>query len=159
MCCCLDNHFGPISLGLGFLLAGSLYSTDSSIDLTSIGEDRSALMCLTPLTSCCRSSDTGTSSLGDWRYPDKALISSRSGGDSISRSRGPSSVILHRTNNAMSPTGVYTCEIPDANGTTKQLDVYLYVGQLPGQFFSDSYCSKCQSSSYYMIIFNIIVYY
>ncbi len=48
----------------------------------------------------------------------------------------------------MSPTGVYTCEIPDTNVTIKQLDVYLYVGQLPGQLFSDSYCSMCQSSSY-----------
>ncbi len=136
---CLDNHFGPISLGLGFLLTGSLYSTNSAIDLASIGADRNALRCLTPLTLCC-----STSSLGSWRYPDRAFVQSRSEGGSISRSRGPSSVILHRTNNAMSPTGVYTCEIPDANGTIKQLDVYLYVGQLPGQFFSDNYCSKCE---------------
>ena len=134
MCCCLDNHFGPISLGLGFLLAGSLYSTNSAINLASIGADRNALRCLTPLTLCCRSSDTGTSSLGSWRYPDRTFVHTRSGGDSISRTRGPSSVILHRTNNAMSPTGVYTCEIPDDNGTITQLDVYLYVGQIPGQF-------------------------
>ncbi len=148
VCCCLDIHFYPIFLGLGFLLNGSLYSTNSAIDLASIGADRNALRCLTPLTLCCRGSDTGTSSLGYWRYPDRAFVQSISDGDSISRSRGPSSVILHRTNNAMSPIGVYTCEIPDTNGTIKQLDVYLYVGQLPGQFFSDSNCSKCQSSSY-----------
>ncbi len=139
MCCCLDNHFVPISLGLGFLLTGSLYSTNSAIDLASIGADRNALRCLTPLILCCRSSDTGTSALGSWIYPDRAFVPSRSDGSSISRSRGPSSVILHGTNNAMSPTGVYTCEIPNANGTIKQLDVYLYVGQLPGQFISDSY--------------------
>ncbi len=148
MCCCLDNHFGPIFLGLGFLLTGSLYSTNSAINLASIGVDGNALRCLTHLTFCCRSNDTGTSSRGSWRYPDRAFVHSLSDGGSISRTRGPSSVILHRTNNAMSPTGVYTCEIPDANGTTKQLDVYLYVGQLPGQFFSDNNCSKCQRSSY-----------
>ncbi len=144
----LRYNFVPIFLGLGFLLAGSLYSTNSAIDLASIGVDRDALRCLTPLTSCCRSNDIGTSSLGSWRYPDRAFVHSISDGGSISRSRGPSSVILHRINNAVSPTGVYTCEIPDTNGTIKQLDVYLYVGQLPGQFFSDSNCSKCQSSSY-----------
>ncbi len=131
VCCCLDVYFGPISLGLGFLLTGSLYSANSAIDFASIGEDRNALRCLTPLTSCCRSSDTGTSSLGSWRYPDRTLVPSNSG-NSISTSTGPSSVILDRTNNAMSPTGVYTCEIPDTNGTIKQLDVYLYVGQLQG---------------------------
>ncbi len=150
MCCCLDNHFGPISLGLGFLLTSSLYSTNSAINLASIGADRNALRCLTPLTLCCRGSDTGTSFLGNWRYPDRTFVLSRSDGDSISRTRGPSSVILHRTDNTMSPTGVYTCEIPDTNGTIKQLNVYLYVGQLPGQFFSDSYCSKCRSCSYYI---------
>ena len=117
-----------------------MYSTNSAINLASIGADRNALRCLTPLTLCCRSSDTGTSSLGSWRYPDRDFVPSRIGGDCISRNRGPSSVILHRTNNAMSPTGVYTCEIPDTNGTIKQLDVYLYVGQLPGQFYSDNYC-------------------
>ncbi len=148
VCCCLDNHFGPLSLGHGFFLAGSLYSTNSAINLASIGVDINALRCLTPLTSCCRGSDTGTSALGIWRYPDRSLVLSRSDGTIISRTRGPSSVILHRTNNAVSPTGVYTCEIPDTNGTIKQLDVYLYVGQLPGQFFNESYCSMCQSSSY-----------
>ncbi len=132
--CCLYIHFVPISLGLGFLLTGSLSSTNSAIDLASIGADRNALRCLTPLTLCCRGSDTGTSSLGSWRYPDRSLVLSKSGGGNISRTRGPSSVILHRTNNAMSPTGVYTCEIPDDNGTITQLDVYLYVGQIPGQF-------------------------
>ncbi len=130
-------------LGLGFLLTGSLYSTNSAIDLTSIGADRNALMCLTPLTLCCRGSDTGTSALGSWRYPDRTFVLSRISGDSISRTRGPSSVILHRTNSAVSPIGVYTCEIPDANGTIKQLDVYLYVGQLPGQLFSDNHCNNC----------------
>ncbi len=126
MCRCFQ--FGPIFLGLGFLLTGSLYSTNSAIDLASIGVDGNALRCLTPLTLCC-----STSSLGDWRYPDRTFVHGISDGGSISRSRGPSSVILHRTNNAMSPIGVYTCEIPDTNGTIKQLDVYLYVGQLPGQ--------------------------
>ncbi len=136
----LRYSFLSHSLGLGFLLAGSLYSANSAIDLTSIEADRNALRCLTTLTLCCRSSDTGSSALGNWRYPDRSFVQNRSDGGSISRNRGPGSVILHRTNNAVSPTGVYTCEIPDTNGTIKQLDVYLYVGQLPGQFYSDNYC-------------------
>ncbi len=94
VCCCLDNHFGPIYLGLGFLLTGSLYSTNSAVNLASIGADRNALMCLTPLTLCCRSSDTGTSALGSWRYPDRSLVLSRSNGDSISRTRGPSQLFF-----------------------------------------------------------------
>ncbi len=127
VCCCLDNHFGPISLGLDFLLAGSLYSTNSAINLASIGADRNALRCLTPLTLCCRSSDTGTISLGSWNYPDRGFVPSISDGGSISRSRGPSSVILHHTNNTMSPIGVYTCEITDTIGTIKHVKYLIFV--------------------------------
>ncbi len=99
-------------------------------------------MCLTPLTACCRYGDTDTTSLGHWIFPDRTNVQSRiSSVNSISGTRGPSSVILHHTNNSMSPTGVYTCEIPDVNETLEELNVYSYVGQLPGKsiFFVDEF--------------------
>ena len=49
-----------------------------------------------------------------------------------------SSVLLHRTNNVMSPTGVYTCKIPDNSYATREMNVYLYAGQLTGKKTHDS---------------------
>ena len=110
-----------------------LYSRNVAVDLTEVGANSDALICLTTLMECCRGSDTnGAGSMGGWMFPDGSLVPSQSGGASLSRNRGPSSVILHRTNNVMSPTGVYTCEIPDANNISTTLNIYLYIGQLPG---------------------------
>ena len=110
-----------------------LYSRNVAVDLTEVGASSDTLICLTTLIEYCRGIDTnGVGSMGNWRFPNGSLVSSQSGGPSLSRSRGPSSVLLHRINNVMSPTGVYTCEIPDANNTNTELNIYLYVGQLPG---------------------------
>ena len=48
------------------------------------------------------------------------------GGGSIYRNRGPSVVRLNRRNNAMMPTGVFRCEIPDASGTNQNVYVGVY---------------------------------
>ena len=110
-----------------------LYSRNVAVDLTEVGASSDALICLTTLMECCRGIDTnGAGSMGDWRFPDGSFVPSQSGGASLSRNRGPSSVLLHRINNAMTPTGVYTCEIPDANNSNTELNIYLYIGQLPG---------------------------
>ena len=110
-----------------------LYSRNVAVDLIEVAANSDALRCLTTLMECCRGSDTnGAGSMGNWRYPDGSLVPSQSGGASISRSRGPSSVLLHRINNVTSPTGIYTCGIPDANNINTELNIYLYAGQLPG---------------------------
>ena len=110
-----------------------LYSRNVAVDLTEVGANSDALICLTTLMECCRGIDTnGAGAMGNWMFPDGSFVTSQSGDPSLSRSRGPSSVLLHRINNAMSPTGVYTCEIPDANSISTTLNIYLYIGQLPG---------------------------
>ena len=110
-----------------------LYSRNVAVDLTEVGASSDALMCLTTLMECCRGIDTnGAGAMESWMFPDRSLVPSQNDGSSLSRSRGPSSVLLHRINNAVTPTGVYTCEIPDANNTNTELNIYLYVGQLPG---------------------------
>ena len=110
-----------------------LYSRNVAVDLTEVGASSDALICLTTLMECCRGTDTnGAGAMGSWRFPNGSFILSQSGGASLSRSRGPSSVLLHRINSAMSPTGVYTCGIPDANNTDTELNIYLYIGQIPG---------------------------
>ena len=105
-----------------------LYSRNVAVDLTEVGTDSDALICLTTFMECCRGSDTnGARTMGNWMFPDGSVVPGQNGGASLSRSRGPSSVILHRTNNVMSPTRVYTCEIPDANSISTTLNIYLYI--------------------------------
>ena len=121
-------------LDLDFFLDGVIYPPNVALDLTDIGEDGDSLRCLTPLTQCCRGSDNPNgNAFGSWIFPDGSVVPSRSSGADISRTRGASSVLFHRINNAMSPTGVYACEVPDNDTTTGQLNVYLYAGQLTGK--------------------------
>jgi len=116
-------------------LKGVIYPPNATLDISDIGEvDGDSLRCLTPLILCCRGSyNPNGGALGDWKFPNESIVNSRSSGDSISSTRGASSVLLHRINSAMSPTGVYTCEVPDNSSTTKELNVYLYAGQLTGE--------------------------
>ena len=102
-----------------------------ALDLTDIGVDGNSLRCLTPLMPCCGGDDNPNGGgLGDWRFPDGSVVPSRSSGDDLSMTREASSILLHRINNVMSPTGVYTCEIPDNSTSTRKLDFYLYTGQV-----------------------------
>ena len=103
--------------------------------LTAIGADNNALICLTNFTACCSNSETGgIGSLGDWRLPDGSLVPGGASGStaSIIRTRGPSAVLLHRRHNVLEPTGVFTCEVPDASGVLRFIYIYIYVGLVPG---------------------------
>ena len=116
-------------------MKGTRYLNNSLVALTAIGADNNALICLTNFTACCSNSETGgTGSLGDWRLPDGSLVpggASRSTA-SVIRTRGPSAVLLHRRNNVLEPTGVFTCEVPDASGVLRFIYIFIYVGQVPG---------------------------
>ena len=104
-----------------------------ALDLTDVGEHRNSLRCLTFVIPCCRRSDNPIGGArGSWRFPDESIVNGRNHTNYISRTRGHSSVLLHRINNVMSPTGVYTCEIPDNIILNRELHVYLYANQRPG---------------------------
>ena len=123
----------PSSTGLGFYLSGVLYPNNSVVALTAIGTEDKALYCLTNLTECCRNSDTaGDGNLGDLVHPDQSVVPNSVSGTDVYRTRGPSAVLLHYRNNAMEPTGVFTCEVPDAGGADRSLYVLIHVGQTPG---------------------------
>ena len=128
------SHTIPFFLDLGFFLDGVIYPPNVAPDLTDIGVDGDSLRCLTPLIPCCRGSDNPNGgALGGWRFPDGSFVPSRASGNYITRTRGASSVLLHLTNNVLSPTGVYSCETPDNTTTTRELNVYLYARRLTGK--------------------------
>ena len=117
-------------------LDGRLYLNNSVVALADIGEDLLALFCLTNLTTCCAEADGG--SAGEWFLPGQAqpVISVDSqGADSavFVAARGPSAVLLNRRNNAGGPTGIFTCEIPDASGQLRTV----YIGVDTGALFKN----------------------
>ena len=104
-----NNDIYHVSKALGFLLKGTPYLNNSVVALTAIGADNNALICLTNFTVCCSNSETdGTGLLGDWRLPDGSVVPGGTSGStaSITITRSPSAVLLHRRNNVMVPTGV-----------------------------------------------------
>ena len=108
---------------MGFFLNGVLYPNNSVVDLTDIGQNATALHCLTDLTTCCRGADGG--SAGEWFLAGQTMpVVDVSSADDFTRGRGPSAVLLNRRNNAAGPTGVYTCMLPDGSGQ----DRTLYIG-------------------------------
>ena len=109
-------------LGLGFLLTGMIYSNNSVITLTDIGNGFTgpALFCLTPSNQCCNSNVTG-----EWYLPDGTPVSSST--IPFSTSQVLSAVSFYRKLNvAPPPTGVFRCEIPDASGIRQNVYVGLY---------------------------------
>ena len=107
--------------GVSFFLNGRVLPNNSVVLLSDIGEGSSALFCLTDRTRCC-STIAGGERRGAWRFPNGSEI--MQGGD-FHRNRSHSSVILNRRNDAVGPTGIYKCAIPDSTNTNRALHVLL----------------------------------
>ena len=91
---------------LSFFLNGVIYPPNVALDLRDIGEDGNSLRCLTFVIPCYKASDNQDGSRGIWRFPDESVVHSKNHTNYIYRTRGQSSVILHHTDNVMSPTEV-----------------------------------------------------
>ena len=114
------------SLGTALQLSGQRYSNNSLVTLTDIGEgDTTALLCLTDREQCCRARDGNPA--GNWYFPNGSQVQAGAGSGSIYRTRDASRVLLNREDSAESPTGVYRCEVPNANGTDRSIYIGLYI--------------------------------
>ena len=92
---------------------GDILPTHANVDLTTVGNDISAtgdtVRCHTDLSTCC-SGPQGVHH-GDWYFPDGSVLDNAMGGGNIYKLRGAQVVHLRRRNNAMSPSGIYHCDI------------------------------------------------
>ncbi len=74
-------------------------------------------------TMCCRGSDhPGSGAVGNWFYPDGTIVlgiaANFYGG--ITRSSHTQQIRLNRKRtDVISPTGVYTCKVPDESNTSR----------------------------------------
>ena len=89
------------------------YPNNSVFAITDIGENEAALVCQTDREPCCRSQPNRA---GEWYFPNgtKLLFSGARYG--LYRNRGDDGTVrLNRRLNIESPTGVYRCQVPNAN--------------------------------------------
>ena len=118
---------------LGFFLNGRLLPNNSIVLLGDIGEDSSALYCLTDRVVCC--STAAGANRGLWRSPDGIA---QANGD-IYSSKGFSSIRLSRMRDTLRPTGLYRCVIPsssDGDRTSSTLHIGIYSSNAEGKFHS-----------------------
>ena len=111
---------------LSFVLGENIYGNNSIVTVDEIAENDSALLCYTNNRTCCKIN--GLTGIGEWYFPNETMVSfgSHDKGGDFYRNRGPSVVRLNRRNNAMMPTGVFRCEIPDASGTNQSIYIGVY---------------------------------
>ena len=89
---------------------------------TSISDPGSSLVCKTEEvnTQCCRNRDGGN--VGEWQYPNGTQVLRRRNnrGGNYSRSGFTQQVRLNRRNDAIGPTGEWTCTVPREEGSREE---------------------------------------
>ena len=98
--------------------------------VTDIGRSffMSALFCLTPSLECCSDSETpnAASVTREWYLPDATPLTSAN--SPFIKTRVSSAVNLYDDpfDSSTARSGVYRCEVPDANGTSQDIYVGIY---------------------------------
>ena len=114
---------------VGFFLNGVFLSNNSIVLLSNIGVGSRGLFCLTYVEECCTEVNNYL-----WWLPNGIEVGEESSND-IYMIRSFSSGILSRKNGTVGPTGVYSCEIPDAS-STRSLSIGIYNDQIEGTIAS-----------------------
>ena len=106
-----------------FSLNGTTYQNNSCVTLEDIGENDTALLCMTNLTACCSPSHTGEnmSALGNWFFPNGSKVPTRG---NFYRRRGQSVVRLNHGRGGVE--GIYRCKIPDSMNVTQTIYIGVY---------------------------------
>lgn len=92
---------------------------NSVVRIQDIGENGNAITCKTDLRPCCASLPNRH---GEWYYPDGRVVPNFGAGEDFYRNRDDDgSVYLNRRNNALSPDGIFYCEVPDRSNRLQRL--------------------------------------
>lgn len=105
-----------LNAGVYLSLNGTLMGNESYVNITAIGEgEAEALLCLTDLYQF---TNTDSERVGNWYFPNQSVVATT--GD-IYIKRGLGFVSLNRNNSVTMPTGLFRCEILDANRTKQNI--------------------------------------
>ncbi|XP_064386173.1 uncharacterized protein LOC135334783 [Halichondria panicea] len=103
-------------------IGGTVYTNNTALSFSLIGEGSSALTCHTELSTCCREQDNlNGGALGGWRGPggDIPEASDASPSEGFYVTRNISTISLNRCRNEMLARGLYCCTIPRTSGTNQ----------------------------------------
>ena len=96
----------------------STLSNNSFIDRGVIGQDATALRCVTDRVGCCSPSE------GDWTDPEGGdVFEGVTGASTVYVTRGTGEVRLNRITGG--DLGMWRCDIPDSSGDLQMLYIYL----------------------------------
>ena len=99
-----------------------IYTNNSAVSLSEVGEDKNALLCKTKKEDCC---GTPPNRFGEFYYPNGTKVPIAKQQQGFYRNRGNKVVRLNRRDGTTSPTGKYRCEIPDASGLMQNIYIIL----------------------------------
>ena len=106
---------------VGFSLNDTTYQNNSLVTLEDIGEDDTALLCMTNLVACCRHPYTNKG-IGNWYFPNETRVYIRNW--DIYRTRGQMVVYMHRRRGG--EKGIYRCEIHDSMNVMQTIYIGVY---------------------------------
>ena len=106
-----------------FSLNGAIYQNNSCVALEDIGENDTALLCVTNSTDCCNVTNT-SSAKGNWLFPNETRVPSSNKRWDFYRTRGEMAVQLHRRRGG--EEGIYRCEVPDAMNVLQTIYIGVY---------------------------------
>ena len=112
-----------------FSLNGRTYKNNSLVTLDDIGENDTALLCMTNLSDCCQSPYAG-SVMSDWWFPNGTAVPSANLSETSDLNwefysdRGQMVVRMYRRRGGVS--GIYRCEIPDSVNVTQTIYIGVY---------------------------------
>lgn len=111
--------------GVGVLFKRRFLRNHSIVSVDEIDEGHLALVCFTDDPECC-DVDRGQ---GKWFSPDGGTVVvgyDDGGGSGVYEGRGPSILTLSRRHGVRVESGLYYCEVPDAEGRNRMVYVGLY---------------------------------
>ena len=112
----------PCAGNVWFSLNDTTYQNNSCVALEDIGENDTALLCMTKFTSCCKVGNGPN--LGKWYFPNRTEVPSAGDQWDFYRTRGHTVVRMHHRGGGVE--GIYRCDIPDAMNITQSIYIGVY---------------------------------
>ena len=113
-------------------LNGTKYQNNSIVTLENIGEDDTALLCMTNFTACCQRpySSENVPGLGNWFFPNgtrvPSVIANGSSGQLWDFYSEGGEVVVRLNHRGGGEEGIYRCEIPDSMNVTQTIYIGVY---------------------------------
>ena len=128
--CCTQDPLQVYLFFVGdvwFSLNGTTYQNNSCVPLEDIGENDTALLCMTNLIACYRPPHTGNEfAQGNWFFPNGTTVSNDSNQWDFYRTRDEMVAYLNRRRGR--EDGIYHCEIPDSTNVIQTIYIGVYTG-------------------------------